>query len=181
MLRPKMRKSKKRSKRRLKRSSAEIHKQGLVKEVMRNIKFRLNIEVADVASPTPYVKETLESITASPIGLLIDDRQMPGWVTCTEEYRKRVGFIGNSITLLNVRRTGDGRLATLTRRTYTSKHQKNYFTVEEIVDIVVKFERLDRPKSRIVHDGKIERDFITFDGMRRHHDRDGHYYTMYWD
>jgi hypothetical protein len=27
--------------------------------------------------------------------------------------------------------------------------------VEEIVDIVVRFERVDRPKSRIIHDGKI--------------------------
>ena len=54
----------------------------------------------------------------------------------------------------------------MTRRTYTSKHHKNYFTVKEIVDIIVRFERLDRPKSRIIHDGRIERDDIVFGGMR---------------
>lgn len=183
MQRPKRRKSKKRSRKRSKvAKSDEIHKPGLVKDVMRNIKFTLNIEVADVASPTAYVKETLETITAGPIRILTDDRRrhLPSWVDCTEEERKRVGFIGNSITLQNVRHTGDRRIATLTRRTYTSKHQKNYFTVEEIVDILVRFERLDRPKSRMIHDGRIERDEITFDGMRRHHDHDGYFYSMYW-
>ena len=39
--------------RRSKLESVDIHQPGLVREVMRNIDFKLNIEVADVASPPP--------------------------------------------------------------------------------------------------------------------------------
>lgn len=176
----KMRKSKKSKRRTM--ESVEIHKPGLVKEVMRNMDFTLVIDVADVASPTPHVKETLESITAGPIRLIDDSRRhlVDPRVECTEEEHTRVGFIGNSITLKNVRYTHDRRIATVTRRTYTSKHQKNYFTVKEIVDIVVRFERLDRPKSRIIHDGRIERDDIVFNGMRHSCRDDRSCFSVEW-
>ena len=174
--------TKKRSKKskRSKEKSVEINKPGLNNEVMRNIEFKLSIEVADVASPTPHVKETLESIAAGPIRRLTGRHHLPSWVECTEEERKRVGFIGNSITLKNVRYTRDRRMATVTRRTYTSKHQKNYFTVEEIVDIIVRFERLDRPKSCILNDGLIERDEVTFDGMGRFRGDDKSCFNVRW-
>ena len=58
---------------------------------------------------------------------LANDRHgYPEQVECTPVERQQVGFIGNSITLHNVRHIRDGRIATVTRRTYTSKHQKMY-------------------------------------------------------
>ena len=37
-----------------------------------------------------------------------------------------------------------------------------------MVDIIVKFfQRLDRPKGCILNDGRIERDEVIFDGLRR--------------
>jgi hypothetical protein len=150
----------------MKKTSSEINKPGLCKEIMRNIRFKLNIDVTDTADSTPYVKETLESIAVGTIRRVANTRYTE-WVECTLEERKQVGFIGNSITLENVRYTPDRRIATVTRRTYSSKHKKNYLTLEEIVDIIVRFERLDRPKGRILNDGRIERDEVIFHRMRR--------------
>ena len=81
------------------------------------------------------------SIESGPIMHLTNDEYgYPQQVECTAQERKQVGFIGNSITLVNVRNAADGRLASKTLRTYASKHQKNYFTVEEkscVVDRVM--------------------------------------------
>ena len=148
-----------------------------LKDVMRNISFQLNIDVVDVPSPTVHVKETLESIVAGPIRKLTNSRyNLPEWVECRVDERKQIGFIGNSITLKNVRHTADHRIATVTRRTYSSKHKKNYFTVEELVDILVRFERLDRPKSCILNDGRIDRGNI-FLGL---HKESSSCYSVRW-
>ena len=117
--------------------------------------------------PTPLLtsrkRSSQRSSRSRPVQLCAWQTVYPNIV----EERKQVGFIGNSITLKNVRHTADQRVATVTRRTHTSKHKKNYFTVEEMKNIIVKFERLDRPKGCILNDGRIERDEVIFDRLRR--------------
>ena len=86
-------------------------------------------------------------------------------VTTTDELNE-VGYIGNSITLEHIRNTRDGRIASSTRRTFTSKQQKNYFSVADVIAIILRFERRDRPKSALP-DGVVDRDQIHFDGLYR--------------
>ena len=156
------RRSKKRSKKWKKKSAIDkLNRPGLT-EAMRNVSFKLDIQVTETAR-SGFNKESVDSIDAGPITQCVfDERRGAREAEASAEERNRVGFIGNAITLENTTYTRDGRLASMTRHTYKSKKNKNYLTIEELVDIIVRFERLDRPKSSIINDGRIDREFVVF-------------------
>eukprot|EP00966_Prymnesium_polylepis_P199774 4629996-Prymnesium_polylepis.1 len=161
-----MRRSKKSSRARRFERAGEMNKPGLT-DAMRNIQFRLRIRVAPLATATLFAKERVESVDSGPSMRLASTRHgYPDQIECTAEECSQVAYIGNRITLTNVRETADGRVASETRRTFASKSRKNYFTVADMVAIIVKFERVDRPKSSIVNEGCIDREHL-FDRLKR--------------
>jgi hypothetical protein len=81
------------------------------------------------------------------------------------------GFVGNDLTLVSMRTTR--RAVTDTRRTY--KTRKGFFTVAEVVKIIEKFERIDRPKSEWF--GGIDCHHIFFEGI---HQEAGNSFYVRW-
>ena len=70
-----------------------------------------------------------------------------------ESYLNEKGFIGSSLTLKF--------MSTEDRRTYTN--DKNYFTVRELLDIILKFSYEDRKASKWF--GGIDTNSINFEGI----------------
>ena len=74
----------------------------------------------------------------------------------------QAGFYGDKITFFSKRVDQTGKVVDTTKRTYCNK--KHYFTAKEMIDNIVKFERVDRPKSSWF--GGVDCHHVFFEGMR---------------
>ena len=83
------------------------------------------------------------------------------------------GFIGNSMTLLSSQMAHESH----TCRTYNN--DKGYFTIAEVIEKILKFERADRPQSEWL--GSVNCNHIYFEGLLPSTLRKGYFYIVYGD
>ena len=91
----------------------------------------------------------------------------------TSDEKAEIGFVGNKLTLESIWRNRNGRLIK-TRRTH--KSNKGFFTITQLVKIIVKFERIDRPKSNWF--GGVDCHHIYFEGLRLNKTKDA--FSINW-
>ena len=90
------------------------------------------------------------------------DRCLDELSDLTPDEKKAPGFIGDTLPLESIWRDRSGKIVDETHKTY--RNRKGYFTVAEVVKLVEKFERLDRPKSSWF--GGVDCHHTYFEGMR---------------
>ena len=87
-------------------------------------------------------------------------------MTCDEQAKP--GYVGKTLVLESVWQTRDGRIVDATR--YKCSNDKGFFTVAEVVALIVEFERIDRPKSQWF--GGVDCHHVFFEGLRPNSDGD---------
>ena len=102
------------------------------------------------------------------------DRKKGEFSNLTQEQLSTVGYKGKSITFENVWLNNKNKKVGETKCTYTNT--KGYFTVEEMVKNIVKFEQVDRPKSCWF--GGVDCHHIFFEGI--HKNKNGKTYCIHW-
>jgi len=89
-------------------------------------------------------------------------------VQLTTDELHKPAYVGKKLVLESVWRTREGRIVDSTRCEYNN--DKDHFTVKEVVQRIVDFERTDRPKSKWF--GGIDCHHVYFEGMRLNCKRD---------
>ena len=138
--------------------------------------------------PTPYMRKlnfTLQiktTKTAPQCGMLLNRFELPGsqitsitasnptiydsatndMIDQTSRELSQPGFIGEVLVLENKYVDKNGKAVAKTRKLSTRK--RGYFTAKEVVDAVVAFEKIDRPKSCWF--GGIDCHHVFFEGIR---------------
>ena len=79
------------------------------------------------------------------------DEEQDDFIDATEEDLKQPGFVGNTIVLLSQN----------TKRTYRNK--KGFFTCKELINKIVNFEKIDRPKTEWF--GGVDTSHVFFEGL----------------
>ena len=136
---------------------------------MTKLSFTLHIRTTNTSPQRGTLQNRFEepdseiiSMHAGPLARY--DRSTERHHELTEDEKREVGFRGKTLPLESVWIAPDPRRpdrTIATRRTYTNT--KGYFTIAEVVNIIEKFERLDRPKTRWF--GGIDCHHTYFDGM----------------
>ena len=144
-----------------------------------DICFTLNISTTNTAPQRGMLLNRFEEpdsrikkITHSEISRY--KRQIQELIPLTDRELKEVGFVGEQFTLHNKWKNDDGEFVGETKMSFTNK--KGYFTIQEVVQYIVKFEKVDRSKTCWF--GGVDCHHIFFEGL--HLNRDKVSYGIGW-
>lgn len=142
------------------------------------IQFQLCIDTTNTAPQrgmlmNRFEEEDSKITSISHTEIQFFSKQRNDFVDLTQEQLSMPGFIGDWITFHNIWVNKD-KVVAQTKRTYTN--QKGYFTVEEMVKNIVKFEKLDRPKTSWF--GGVDCHHIFFEGISKN--KDNATYGIHW-
>ena len=101
------------------------------------------------------------------------DKELEEQVPFTQEELDVPAFIGSEISLSSVRFDRKGKKVTASHMSFCN--HAGYFTIQEMVDMVVEFEKVDRPKTCWF--GGIDAHHIYFEGLRK--EKDGSYRILW--
>lgn len=134
------------------------------------INFNLEIQTYDH-------QDKIKSVTASRLDRYggddadEDDENSYGFVDLTPDDLAQPGFIGDTMTL-----ESSHVLASSHRSERTYSNDKGYFTIAEVVQAIIKFELVDRPKCSPY--GCIDESHIYFEGLEPNEMNDA--FTIAW-
>ena len=165
--------------RKTKRTNAtKVTKSGPTKEC-NDICFTLNIRTTKTAPQRGMLLNRFEEpdslikkITHSEITRY--NRRIQEHIPLTDRELNAVGFVGKQFTLHNTWKNDNDELVAETKLSFTSK--KGYFTIKEVVQHIVKFEEVDRPKTCWF--GGVDCHHIFYEGMHLNRDKAG--YGISW-
>lgn len=112
-----------------------------------------------------FEEEDSEVVSISAGSVERYNRELNEFIELTHEEKQEAGFMGKELTLESVWKTMDSPpriVKKTTRRTY--KTRNDFFSIAEVVKIVEKFERIDRPKSKWF--GGVDCHHVHFEGLR---------------
>ena len=136
-------------------------------EYMNNLSFILNVATTNTSPQRGVLLNRFEEpdsrITGMHAGAVtLYDRNDEEMYEQTARDLSQAGFYGDKVTFFSQWVDRTGKVVDTTKRTYSNK--KHYFTAEEMIDNIVKFERVDRPKSSWF--GGVDCHHVFFDGLR---------------
>lgn len=139
---------------------------------LQELQFNLLIETTNTSPQHGTLLNRFEepdsTITSLQAGTLeYYDRARDELVQLTTELHKPA-YVGKKLVLESVWRTREGRIVDSTRCEYNN--DKDHFTVKEVVQRIVDFERTDRPKSKWF--GGIDCHHVYFEGLCPNSKRD---------
>ena len=102
------------------------------------------------------------------------DKKKQEMVRLTDEELSLPAFKGKTITLKSVWVNDKQKVVNEPKRTY--ENTKGFFSIKEMVKIVVQFEKLDRPKTKWF--GGIDCHHVFFEGFRKN--KDNKTYGIHW-
>lgn len=145
----------------------------------KHVQFLLSIETTNTAPQQGMLLNRLEApdsqitnITHTDIDYY--DKKKDALISLTDDELKRPGFIGDSITFHSIWTNKDDEVVAQTKRTFTNT--KGYFTIQQMVDNIVKFELLDRPKTCWF--GGVDCHHVYFEGISKNEDNKT--YGIHW-
>ena len=113
----------------------------------------------------------IKSMSFSQPQMYVDD----DFIDFDKEQMNRIGFTDNSITIYALRYDmRDSSKTTETKMTFNAKNGKN-FTFKELLDCVLEFEKVDRPKT--LWFGGVDCHHVYFEGL--HLNKNGSY-SIFW-
>ena len=136
--------------------ATQVLLQGPTEEMQNLFGFTLDIEMKN---------SRMISLKAAPLDRF--DEGLDEWIELTPEELRQPGFVGNSLKL----KSRKGK----TQQTYFN--EKGFFTLAEVVEKIVDFERIDRKDPKNEWFGGIDCHHIFFEGL--HPIGDDAYY-IYW-
>ena len=130
------------------------------------LQFKLEIQTTNTSPQIGMLSNRFEepnskivSLNAGPIETY--DQSFDDFFILTHDDLSKPGYVGKHLVIESLLKTRDGRIYISTRRTYNN--DKNFFTIAEIVDIIVNFERIDRKKTKWF--GGIDCHHVYFEGL----------------
>ena len=141
---------------------------------LQKLSFTLQIETTNTSPQRGTLlnrfEEPASEITSLHAGALMRyDPSLNEHFELTRDEQAKAGYVGKTLVLKG--RSRDGRVVDTTRHTYYN--EKGFFTVAEVVALIVEFERIDRPKS--LWFGGIDCHHVYFQGLRPDSDGDAFY------
>ena len=146
---------------------------------MNDLSFVLNFKTSNTVPQRGYLMNRFEkpdsviqSISHTPIAKYNTSRRELEELRPTE--LKKPGFQGDTMTIKSVYRDDSGAVIKRTMKTF--KTSKKFFTIEQVVSNIVKFEMEDRPKTNWF--GGIDAHHVFFEGIYRNSKTDT--YSVNW-
>ena len=143
---------------------------------MRDLSFSLVIKTTNTSPQRGFLMNRFEepdskilSISSTPVTVYNARTQEHEDVSDAE--LKAPGFVGSYIILFDELVDDTGNRLHKTQRTFTNK--KGYFTCMEVISLILKFERIHRPKTKWF--GGVDCHHTYYEGL---HGRD--HYTVSW-
>ena len=113
-----------------------------------------------------FEQENARIVNISRTELYKHDADLNEHISLTIEECNAPGFIGDQIKFFNIWYDRRGHIVDCTNETFYN--DKGYFTVQEMADIILDFEKMDRPKTRWF--GGIDAHHIFFEGIEKNTD-----------
>ena len=140
---------------------------------LQDLSFTLEIETTDTAPQQGILLNRFEepdsdiaSLDASPLRRW--DESVDKFFELTPDEQAQPGYVGKTLVLESVKKTREGRVVSTTREVYNN--DKGFFTLAEVVALIVEFERIDRPKSQWF--GGVDCHHVFFEGLYPNSDGD---------
>ena len=149
---------------------------GVTRDFNKNVHFLLDIDTDKPRVAMGPLLNRFESPDANVVNIghtdieKWDDADM---IPLTQEELDVPAFIGSEISLSSVRFDRKGKKVTASHMSFCN--HAGYFTIQEMVDMVVEFEKVDRPKTCWF--GGIDAHHIYFEGLRK--EKDGSYRILW--
>ena len=150
-----------------------------VQDILNNLHFCLNITTTKTMPQQGNLLNRFEAPDSRILDITADqpafiDEDLQEFVQLTSDQLKLPAFIGSEATFYNCHVNDSNIKIAETWHTFTN--QRGHFTVEEMVENILVFEKLDRPKSCWF--GGVDAHHIFYEGV--HCNSDGKTYSVHW-
>jgi len=149
---------------------------GNLTRIVNRLCFTLHIETTNTSPQKGYLANRFEEPDSEIISIGNGDISCLDDIPEDKNLYDMISYFGNEITFQEIWRTRkDNKILSNNKKTYTNK--KGYFTVEELVDCIVDFEKIDRSSHKSWFGG-VDCHHIFFEGV--YYNKERNTYSASW-